>query len=36
MDNLEKLTKLGKQDEDKQSKKTKHNICWTPLYTNKL
>ena len=33
-DNPEKLATLGTQDEDKQ-KKTQHNICSTPPYTNK-
>ena len=33
MDNPEKLTTQGTQDEEKQ--KTQHNICWTPLCTNK-
>jgi len=23
------------QDEDKKTKKTQRNMCWTPLYTNK-
>ena len=31
MDNSEKLAKLDRLDEDKQNKKTQHNICWTPL-----
>ena len=35
MDNPEKLATSGTQDEDKQNKKTPHNMCWTPLYTNK-
>jgi hypothetical protein len=35
MDNPEKLATLGTQDEDKQNNKTKHNMCWTPLYPNK-
>jgi hypothetical protein len=34
MDNPEKLATLETQDEDKQ-KKTQHNICSTPPYTNK-
>ena len=26
----------NRQDEEKQNKtKTQHNMCWTPLYTNK-
>ena len=32
MDNSEKLATQGTQDEEKQNK---HNMCWTPLYTNK-
>jgi len=33
MNKPEKLATKGTQDEDKQ--KTQHNMCWTPLYTNK-
>ena len=32
MDNPDKLATQGGQDEDKQNKKHKTNICWTPLY----
>ena len=38
MDNPEKLTTQGTQDDEKpkQNKtKTQHNMCCTPLYTNK-
>ena len=35
MDNSEKLAKLDRLDEDKQNKKTQHNICWTPLCASK-
>jgi len=31
MNNPEKLSSHGTQDEDKQIKKTQHNMCWTPL-----
>jgi hypothetical protein len=31
MDNSEKLANLDRLEEDKQNKKTQHNICWTPL-----
>jgi hypothetical protein len=32
----EKLETYGTQDDDKQSKaKTQHNMCWTPMHTNK-
>jgi hypothetical protein len=31
MDIPEKLATKGTQDEDKKKKKTKHNMCWTPL-----
>ena len=34
MDNLEKLSTQGTQDEEKQNK-NQHNMCWTPLYANK-
>jgi len=34
MENPEKLTTYGTQEEDKQNK-TQHNICWIPLYANK-
>jgi hypothetical protein len=29
--------KLATQDLEKQNRrKTQHNMCWTPIYTNKL
>jgi len=34
MENAEKLTTRGTQDDEKQNK-TQHNMCWTPLYVNK-
>ena len=34
MDNPEKLTTLGTQDEEQQNK-TQHNMYWIPLYANK-
>ena len=33
-ENLPKLVTQGTSDEEKE-KKTQHNMCWTPLYTNK-
>jgi len=35
MDTPEKLATSGTQNEDKQNKKTLHNMCWTPLYVDK-
>ena len=34
MDNPEKMATLGTQDEENKTK-PQHNMCWTPLYTNK-
>ena len=34
MDNPEKLTTYGTQDEEIKTR-TQHNMCWTPLYANK-
>ena len=34
MDNPEKLARYGTQDEENDAK-TQHNMCWTPLCTNK-
>ena len=33
-DNTKKLAKQGTQGDGKEIK-TQHNMCWTPLYTNK-
>jgi len=35
MYNPEKLAISDTQDEEKQSEKTQHNTCWTPLCANK-
>ena len=35
MDNPEKLAKLAAQNRRQTKHKTQHNMCWTPLYTNK-
>ena len=35
MDNPEKLTTQGVQDEEKQKHKTIPGMCLTPLYANK-
>ena len=34
IDNPENLATQGTQNDDKQIK-AQHNMCWTPLYTNK-
>ena len=36
MDNPEKLATYGTQAEEKTEQKIQHNMCWTPLYVNKL
>jgi len=35
VDNPEKLATLSTQDENKQNKKTQHNMWWTLLYASK-
>ena len=35
MGNPEKQAPQGTQDEDKNKTQTQHNMCQTPLYTNK-
>ena len=35
MGNPEKLVIKGTQSEEKQNKKTQHNMCWTPLHARR-
>ena len=33
--NSEKMTTQGTKNKEKKTTKTQHNMCWTPLYSNK-